>query len=109
MIWELVYLPEVEDDYNQLTRRQQLITDKAIKRVKGNPLPNNEGGYGKPLGHKRGRNLTGYLKINLRGEGIRIVYKLIRSDAKFLVIVIGLREDEEVYQIAHERIKKYEL
>ena len=57
MIWELVYLPEVEDDYNQLTRRQQLITDKAIKRVKGNPLPNNEGGYGKPLGHKRGRNL----------------------------------------------------
>ena len=109
MIWELVYLPEVEDDYNQLTRRQQLITDKAIKRVKGNPLPNNEGGYGKPLGHKRGRNLTGYLKIKLRGEGIRIVYKLIRSDAKFLVIVIGLREDEEVYQIAHERIKKYEL
>ena len=51
MIWELVYLPEVEDDYKQLTRRQQLITDKAIKRVKENPLPNNEGGYGKPLGH----------------------------------------------------------
>ncbi len=109
MKWELVYLPEVEDDYNQFPRPQQLITDKAIKRVKGNPLPNSEGGYSKPLGHKRGRNLTGYLKIKLLGEGIRIFYKLIRTDAKLLVIVIGLREDEEVYEIAHERIKKYEL
>ena len=106
MIWELVYLPEVEDDYNQLTRRQQLITDKAIKRVKKNPLPNNEGGYSKPLGHKRGRNLTGFLKIKLLGEGIRIVYTFIRTDAQFLVIVIGLLDDEDVYQIAHQRIKK---
>ena len=59
MSWELVYLPEVEKDYDNLSRRQQIMTDKVIKRVKENPLPHNEDGYGRPLGHKLGRNLTG--------------------------------------------------
>ena len=49
MSWELIYLPEVEGDYNNLSRCQQLMTDKMLKRVKENPLPSNEGGYGKPL------------------------------------------------------------
>ena len=109
MSWELVYLPEAEKDYYNLNRRQQIMTDKAIKRVKENPLPYNEGGYGKPLGHKLGRNLTGYLKIKLRDEGIRVVYKLIRTENTMLVVVIGIREDEEVYEMAHRRITKYKL
>ena len=109
MSWEPVYLPDAEKDYDNLNRRQQLMVDKAIDKVKDNPLPQSEGGYGKPLGHRRGRNLTGYLKIKLKSEGIRIVYKLIRTDTKMLVVVIGIREDEEVYEIAHQRIKRYEL
>ena len=105
MSWELVYLPEAAEDYKNLTRRQQLVINKAINKVKENPLPQNDGGYGKPLGHKRGINLTGYLKIKLKGEGLRIVYKLIRIENKMLVVVIGVREDEEVYDIALRRIK----
>ena len=97
MSCEVIYLPEVENDYNKLSRRQKLMTDKAIKRVKCNPLPENEGGYGKPLGHNRGRNFTGYLKIGLMGEGIRIVYKLIKTETRMSVIIIGLREDDEVH------------
>ena len=103
MKWTVVYLPEVESDYENLNHRQQLLVNKAIDKVKENPLPQNEGGYGKPLGHKHGQNLTGYLKIKLRGEGIRIVYKLIRTETKMLVIVIGIREDDEVYKIAKRR------
>ena len=109
MSWETIYLPEVESDYENLTRHQRLLVDKAIDKVKENPLPQNEGGYGKPLGHKRGRNLTGYLKIKLKDEGLRIVYKIIRTDNKMLVIVIGIREDEEVYEIASRRIRKYDI
>ncbi|MBQ6909347.1 MAG: type II toxin-antitoxin system RelE/ParE family toxin [Synergistaceae bacterium] len=105
MSWELVYLPEAVEDYKNLTRRQQLVVNKAINKVKENPLPQNDGGYGKPLGHKRGINLTGYLKIKLKGEGLIIVYKLIRIENKMLVVVIGVREDEEVYDIALRRIK----
>ena len=85
------------------------MVKKAIRKVKENPLPQSEGGYGKPLGHKRDLNLTNLLKIKLRGEGIRVVYKLIWSDSQMLIIVIGIREDEEVYEIASSRRAKYHL
>ena len=77
--------------------------------VKNNPLSQKESGYGKPLGHKQGTNLTNYLKIKLRKEGIRVVYKLIRSENNMLIIVIGVREDDEVYEIAQKRIIKNDL
>lgn len=109
MNWILDYLPEVQKDMQSLSRNQQLVVDKAIKKVKRNPLPQTEGGYGKPLGHKNGTNLTGLLKIKLRGEGIRIVYKLIRTETKMLVVIIGVREDEEVYEIAQRRAKAHKL
>lgn len=109
MIWDLIFLPEADDDFNSLDRRQKIIVDNAIKKVQTNPLPQSEGGYGKPLGHKKGRNLTGFFKIKLKGEGIRIVYRLIKIKTKMLVVVIGLREDEEVYEIAAKRMKKYNL
>ena len=109
MTWELKYLPEAEKDFNSLSHYQQVIVDKAIKKVKSNPLSQREGGYGKPLGHKLGTNLTGYLKVKLRKEGIRIVYKLIQTESKMLVIVIGMREDDEVYEVAQNRIKKHNL
>ena len=109
MIWEVKYLPEADKDYDSLSRNQQIIVDKAIKKVKTNPLSVSEGGYGKPLGHKRGINLTNFLKIKIRGEGIRIVYRLERTETKMLVIVIGMREDEEVYEIAQKRAKKHNL
>ena len=109
MNWELKYLPEAEKDYRSLPRYQQLVVDKAVKKVKQNPLPQNEGGYGKPLGHKQGLNLTGFLKVKLRKEGIRIVYKIVRTETTMLVVVIGMREDEEVYEMARKRIEKNNL
>ena len=54
-------------------------------------------------------SLTGFYKIKLRGIGIRIVYKLIRTETQMIVVVIGMREDEEVYEIAARRIKKHDL
>ncbi len=97
MNWVVKYLPEADKDLDNLSRRQQVLVKKAVKKVQENPLPQNEGGYGKPLGHKRGLNLTNLLKIKLRGEGIRIVYKLAKTESQMLVIVVGIREDDEVY------------
>ena len=51
MSWEVKYLPEAEKDVMRLARSQQIIVQKAIRKVRQNPLPLNEGGYGKPLGH----------------------------------------------------------
>lgn len=109
MTWDLKYLPEAEKDLTSLDRSRQLIVRKAIKKVQQNPLPQSEGGYGKPLGHKKGTNLTNFLKIKLRGEGIRVVYKLYRTEIRMLIVVIGVREDEEVYEIAQKRKSKNDL
>ena len=109
MIWNVKYLPEAEKDIRSLARNQQMTVRKAIEKVKTNPLPQSEGGYGKPLGNKRGANLTNFLKIKLRGEGLRIVYKLIQKDGNMLIVVVGIREDEEVYEIARKRKDLYHL
>lgn len=109
MNWTLKFLPEAEKDLNNLAGNQQILVAKAIKKVQQNPLSVNEGGYGKPLGNKGGRNLTGLLKIKLRDAGLRIVYKLIQTDTEMIIVVIGARADEEVYDIAAKRVKKHDL
>lgn len=109
MSWDVQYLPEADKDIESLARNQQIIVQKAIKKVKKNPLPQSEGGYGKPLGHRRGTNLTNFLKVKLRGEGIRIVYKLIRTESQMLIVVVGVREDDEVYDLAQKRKIRHNL
>lgn len=109
MNWNLEFLPEAVKDLKNLGGNQRVLVLKAIKKVQKNPLPDYEGGYGKPLGNKKGSNLTGFLKIKLRDAGIRVVYKLIRTETQMLIIVIGARADDEVYEIADKRIKKNEL
>lgn len=109
MIWDVDFLSEADKDLNELSHSQQATVKKAIKKVQQNPLPATEGEYGKPLGRKRGLNLTNLLKIKLLKEGIRIVYKLIRTETKMLIVIVGIREDEEVYEIASDRRKNHNL
>lgn len=109
MSWNVQYLPEALDDLRKLDGRQKLLIRKAIQKVCQNPLLETEGGYGKLLGNKGGTNLSGFLKIKLRGAGLRIVYQLIRQGDHMPVIVIGAREDEQVYEIAQKRISKHNL
>lgn len=109
MSWTVEYLPEAVKDLRDLAGNQRLLVRKAIAKVSQNPLPVDEGGYGKPLGNKGGNNLTGLLKIKLRGAGLRVVYKLVRQDDQMLVIVIGARADDEVYDIAAKRTQKRDL
>jgi mRNA interferase RelE/StbE len=106
MAWEIVYLNEAKAEFKRLDHSQQIQVLKAIKRVSINPLPNTEGGYGKPLGSHNSSKLTGYFKIVLMKLGIRVVYKLIREESLMRIIVISMRGDEEVYKIADERIHK---
>lgn len=49
------------------------------------------------------------MKIKLRSSGLRIVYKLLRRESSLVVIVIGVRADEEVYDIARKRAQKHDL
>lgn len=109
MKWELAFLPEAAKDLKNLAGNQRIMVAKAIDKVLENPLPAQEGGYGKPLGNKSGNDLTGFLKIKLKSAGIRVVYKLIRTETQMLVVVIGARADDEVYEMAGQRAQKHEL
>ena len=107
MKWDLKYLPEAERDLIIFDNSVRKRLYKSIMRTVKNPVPKNQGGYGEPLGNKFGINLTGFLKIKLRGIGLRIIYKLEKPD--MLVIIAAAREDEKVYKEALKRIRKYDL
>ncbi|MBQ9388790.1 MAG: type II toxin-antitoxin system RelE/ParE family toxin [Synergistaceae bacterium] len=109
MKWTLEFLPEARKDLRGLDGSQRQKVLKAINRTLQNPLPRSEGGYGIELGSKGGVNLTGCLEIKLRGEGLRAIYKLIMTKTEMLVIIVDVREDEEVYNNAGNRITRYGL
>ena len=92
-----------------LNGSQRILVLKAIKKVQQNPLPVEEQGYGKPLGNHSSTNLAGLLKIKLRSAGLRVVYQLRRTESSMMIIVIGVRADEEVYEIAQKRANKHNL
>lgn len=109
MIWEVSYLPEADADMSALDGSQRLLVRKAIAKVSKNPVSGDEGGYGKPLGKKGKTNLTGFLKIKLKGSGLRIVYRLMRVKDTMLIVIIGAREDDEVYEEAQRRVERHSL
>ena len=105
-MWQLEFIDEALDDYDRLSGNQKTQVIKIIRRVLINPLPNTEGGYGKPLGKVKDVDLSGCCKIKLKKAGIRVVYKLVKTETQMLIIVIGARRDNEVYDEASKRLAK---
>ena len=103
--WTAIYSKEAKKDLEELCNSKQIIVRKAIKKVEQNPLPQTEGGYGIPLGNKHGFNLTNCCEIKLRGQGIRVIYKLKKDEMVMVNIAIDKRSDNEAYRVALERLK----
>ena len=99
-MWKVSYFDDALEDLKKLDNSQRKQVLKAIDKVKTNPLPQNEGGYGKPLGNKRGINLTNLYKIKLKKSGIRVVYQIIRVEDTMEIIIVSMREDEKVYELS---------
>ena len=108
-MWELSFLPEAREDLRALDGSPRIRVVKAIAKVQSNPLPSSEGGYGKPLGNKRLSQLSGLMKVKLKSDGIRIVYKLERIEHAMRIVVIGVRSDDAVYREAQKRRESHGL
>ncbi len=52
--YEVAFYPDALKDIKRLDGSQRKIVLKAIEKIRTNPLPQNEGGFGKPLGNKAG-------------------------------------------------------
>lgn len=109
MTWYVEFLKEAEKDMKKLDHSMQIQVLKGIKKVSQNPLPVDEGGYGKPLGNKSGTKLTNLMKIKFRNIGIRVVYKIERIDEIMKIVVISARTDDQVYKEAANRREKYDI
>ncbi len=109
MIWDVEFLKEAEKDMKKLDHSMQIQVLKGIKKVSQNPLPVDEGGYGKPLGNKSGTKLTNLMKIKFRNIGIRVVYKIERIDEIMKIVVVSARTDDQVYKEAAKRREKYDI
>lgn len=109
MTWCVEFLDEAEKDMKKLDHSVQIQVLKGIRKVSQNPLPAEEGGYGKPLGNKSRINLTNFMKIKFRDLVIRVVYQIERMDGVMKIIVVSARTDEQVYKEAAKRRNKHTL
>lgn len=109
MSWQIKFIPEAADDFEKLDGSIKILVRKALKKVAQNPLSIHEGGYGHPLSNHLETKLSGFFKIKLCASGIRIVYKLIKQDERMIIVVIGARADNAVYEMANKRIEKRHL
>lgn len=109
MNWSIEFLPEARDDLNRLDGSVRPRILKGIRKVSKKPLPDSGGGYGKPLGNQSGTDLSGLMKIKFKKVGIRVVYKVEIIKNVMKIIIISARADNQVYEEAEKRRKKYEL
>jgi mRNA interferase RelE/StbE len=95
--WNVFYHPEVENDFRRLGRTEALIIQRVIdeRLVRGEPDKS-----GKPLSG----DLAGYRR--LRTGQTRIVYRVDGARIEVLVIAVGQRRDDEVYESAERRAKE---
>lgn len=109
MNWSIEFLPEAQDDLNKLdgSVRPQIL--KGMRKVSQNPLSDSSGGYGKPLGNQSGTDLSGLMKIKFKKVGIRVVYKVENDINVMKIVIISARTDNQVYEEAEKRRKKYDL
>ena len=105
MTWEIRFLDDAKKDLAKMDHSLQSQVLKGIYKVAQNPLPQHEGGYGKPLGG----SLTNLQKIKFRNIGVRVVYKIEISDSVMKIIIISARADNQVYREAARRLQKYNL
>ncbi|MBW3092510.1 type II toxin-antitoxin system RelE/ParE family toxin [Bifidobacterium sp. 82T10] len=104
MAWEITFTKAAQKDVARLKEPAKSHVYAMLNKVAENPLPFTEGGYGKPLGHKRDGNLTGYLKVKLKGDGLRAVYRLERTEHAMIVVIVSIRDDNTVYKEAVRRL-----
>jgi len=96
-MYDLKYHPLVAKDLEQLNHSIRIEVFKQIKKIQTSPQ------LGLPLGNKNGMNLTGLRKMYAAKKQIRIVYSIVEEIVVVKVLVIGKREDMEVYHQAVQR------
>ncbi|MFU8925267.1 type II toxin-antitoxin system RelE family toxin [Acinetobacter puyangensis] len=93
MTYSLDFLEEALKEWNNLNHSIKQALKKKLEKVLENPrIPKN-----KLSGH------PDRYKIKLRSIGYRLVYEVIDSEVVVLMIAVGKRENNDVYNRANDR------
>ena len=95
MAWTVNYHPEVEQDLRSLGRTEARVILKVIEERIVHGEPNK---LGKPLSG----TLSGCRRI--RTGQTRIVYRIDGDQIEVLIIAVGRRRDNEIYDSASSRV-----
>ena len=98
--YSISFHPEAKDDLKYFNYSVQLLILKQIKKLSQSPE------IGDALGNKYGLNLTGLRKMYVNKKQVRIVYQIFESKVEVLIIGIGKRESNIIYEIVKNRIEK---
>lgn len=96
MIWKVKFHPEVQNDFRALGRVEARNLMAVINSRIANGEPDK---LGKPL-HGA---LAGYKRM--RTGDTRIVYRVDKGKIEILIIAVGMRRDDEVYEKAGRRVE----
>ena len=96
MNWQVEWLDEAKKDMRKLGKAEQIQVLKGIEKVRTNPLPTSQGGYGKPL-------------RNAERTKLSRLYKPLLRNGIMTIIVVGIRSDSDAYIKANKRRKEYGL
>jgi mRNA interferase RelE/StbE len=94
MVWKVTLHPEVQNDLRELGRVE---SRNLMAVINGRIIHGEPDKSGKPL-HGA---LAGYRRM--RAGATRIVYRVDKGKVEILIIAVGMRRDDEVYEKAGKR------
>lgn len=100
--FKVVFIEEAQKDYKKLDGSIKKLVNVALAKMEERADE-----IGEDLTSKHGVNLIGCRKIKFRKVGIRMVYRIVGDKAEIAeIIIVGKREDNEVYQEAFKRLQE---
>ena len=94
MTYKLKFLPIALKEWKKLDNTTKKQLKKKLEKVIQNPkIPGN-----------KLRKFENHYKIKLRSSGYRLVYEVIDDEVVVLVIAIGKREGNKIYEVVKIRI-----
>jgi len=91
---------DAREDLRDLDGSARKDVIKSLVRLRTNPEQR-----GEPLGNNPRGALVGLRKLVVGNRAIRIVFRVTEANQVAVVVVIGKREDSEVYAMASARLK----
>ncbi len=96
--FRLLFKASAYQEFKALDKSVKLKVAAQLLKIQANPLT------GEPFGNRMGVDLTGFRRVCVDRERMRIIWQVNASEVTVLVIGIGPRDKGEVYLTVARRL-----